>query len=52
VFVVVLGAIIVHVTFLNGIHDTNLGTFGWIGATEKLIIIIFYVNDYCKTTWH
>jgi hypothetical protein len=52
VFVVVLGATIVHGTFLDGIHDTNLGTFGWIGAMEKLIIILSYVNDYYKTTWH
>jgi hypothetical protein len=49
---VVFGAIIVHGIFLDGIHDTNLGTFGRIGAMEKLIIILSYVNDYCKTTWH
>ncbi len=52
VFVVVLGSTIMHGTFLDGIHDTNLGTFAQIGAMEKLIIILSFVNDYCKTTGH
>jgi hypothetical protein len=49
--VVVLNVTIMHGTFLDGIHDTNLGTFCQIGAMEKLIIILSYVNDYYKSTW-